>query len=342
MSILPIITIIGKIDIIIFVHMLVSNHRVYYLSSDMINESSGTNSSNKYRKTLTLNSFDEDYSHVSLLHAVIPNSFPTIQEDVNDTFIFVFSLGTSEYYKYQLHPQRTSISVELRFNPGFYSEEQILTQINDAIKKLKYSDFGFSEDTWLTTDNLNFPIISDEGSFLELDNYDKDQTNHLQVANQMNVIYNDNYALLWINKIEIITKDLSYKILGIPKSNYYLCYDNFTPENISKGSGVKTMKVQFPFNHLPYRPTLSWVSSISIRLDIVNIIEDSNVLENIPVTDPECAYITYQNNDILNTSKKFNNTYNNGQINIQITQQNGYELNLDNIEFTLDIVVFKV
>lgn len=317
--------------------MLVTNHRVYYLNADMI--TSDTNGSgNKYRKTLKLQSFDEDYTHVSLLHAVIPNSFPTIQEEVNDTFSFVFTLGWRELYEMD-RPKQEIISINVKIPEGFYDESQILKLINTSIHDLTYNQFGIGSYT--EDPDAIVPIIQGRGDLFELDNYDDNQTNHLQVKNKMNVICVKNKPVYWIKKLEIITKDLSYKILGIPRNNYYVCFDNFKPD-IDSENEIDILQVQFPFKQLPYRPTLVWVSAVSIRLDIVNIMEDSNVLENIPISDPDCTFITYQNNDILNTSKKFNNTYCNGYITIQITQQNGYELNLDNIEFNLDIVVFKV
>lgn len=338
MSILPIIVIISNIDIINFVHMLVSNHRVYYLNSDMINEYSNSNSSNKYRKTLTLNSFDEDYNYISLLHAVIPNSFPTIQQEVNDLFIFVFTIGWRKNILDD-QPLRSSIRTEVKIEEGFYDETQILKLINQHISNLNYNDFGIQ--SYADEPDEIVSIVQGREDLFQLDSIDENQTNHIQAINKMNVIYAKSEPVYWIEKLEIVTKDLSYKILGIPKNNYYVCFQNYKPIDLPDSNIESIVSSAFPFTHLPYRPTLAWVSSISIRLDIVNIIEDSNVLENIPVLDPDSIYITYQNNDILNTSKKCNTTFTNGQINIQITQQNGYELNLDNIEFTLDIVVFK-
>lgn len=323
--------------------MLVSNHRVYYLNSDMVVDPFTTTPGAQYHKTLSLPSFEEDYTHVSLLHAVIPNSFPTIQQDTNDTFEFVFTIGWNKDYGIE-EPLLKTISKSLKIEEGFYDETQILHQINNNIRDLKYNDFGIGDYT--KEPGKIVYVIEGQGDLFELDNYDDNQTCHIQVANNMNVIFYRKTPCYWIEKLEIFTKDLSYKILGIPKNNYYLCFSDYQlsdkPDNDNPDTYIDVLPYFFPFTKLPFRPTLVWVSSISIRLDIVNIIEDSNVLENIPVTDPELPFITYQNNDILNTSKKFNSTYTNGRINIQITQQNGYELNLDNIEFNLDIVVFKV
>lgn len=84
------------------------------------------------------------------------------------------------------------------------------------------------------------------------------------------------------------------------------------------------------------------MTSIQIRLNIVNLDEDSNVLINIPIDDYNKYYITYYNYDLINTAKKLSNTFSNGYIEVSLTQQNGYELDLSNCEYCLNIIVFKV
>lgn len=310
--------------IFLFKKMSVTNHRVYYLNSDMV---VNDNHNNKFKKTLKLQSFDEDYTHVSLLHAVIPNSFPTIQEEANEYYEFLFHLGIGENAP---HVENQIVSIKIKIPEGFYEERDILDILNENMKQIKYTDFGLSQDV---------SIFENMTNFLSID----DKTCHIKTTNErMNVMYNmDGKPYYWIKEIDILSRDLGYKVLGIPKNNYFVCF-NWIPPNDLGASGIVIKPVQYPHCQLPNRPSLIWVNAISIRMDIVNIIQDSHVLENIPVVDPTAQFITYQNNDILNSSKKFNNTYNNGYIEIQITQQNGYEINLDNIEFSLDIVVFKV
>lgn len=136
-------------------------------------------------------------------------------------------------------------------------------------------------------------------------------------------------------------------MVRIKKNNEYPLIIN--SYNWTSYSSTEFQKVAFTdysviqYNiYLPCRPSLIWVTSIQIRLNIVNLDEDSNVLINIPIDDYNKYYITYYNYDLINTAKKLSNTFSNGYIEVSLTQQNGYELDLRNCEYCLNILVFKV
>lgn len=353
--ILVIITIITSFSVthlnFYYFNMIPYEHRTYYLNSDMV--AAKDTQSTKYKKVLRLTSFDEDYTDVSLKDAVIPNSFPTIQEETNDYFYYVLTLVVNADYQKSYVFQKDSMVISVKIPEGFYTQDQIIEIMNQNLINIKLKDFlPRNENDLLTQEDLDMNMFVGDSIF-ELDNKDDNQTNHLQINCKTNVLYSpalqsDHYSqpICWIGKLQIFTRDLAYKYFGISKDGYYDCFNiehntYFRPGNIKGIIPNKWLELSLPLVIFPFRPTIIWVNSITIRMDIVNIEKDSHVLDSIPVTNPELPFITYQNYDIFNTSKKFNNTYNNGQISIQITQQNGYELNLDNIEFCLSIVVFK-
>lgn len=332
------------------IKMIPYEHRTYYLNSDMV--AAKDTQSTKYKKVLRLTSFDDDYTDISLKDAVIPNSFPTIQEDTNDYFYYILTLEINSNYEKSYVFQKDSMVISVKIPEGFYTQDQLIDIMNQNLINIKLKDFlPRNEGDLLTQEDLDMNMFVGNTIF-ELDNTDDNQTNHLQINCKTNVLYSpalqsDHYSepICWISKLQIFTSNLSYKYFGISKDGYYDCFSLehntlFRPSNI-KGIIQKWNEFDLPLVIFPFRPTIIWVNSITIRMDIVNIEKDSHVLDSIPVTNPELPFITYQNYDIFNTSKKFNNTYSNGQITIQITQQNGYELNLDNIEFCLTIIVFK-
>lgn len=324
-------------------------HRTYFINSDMIDTRS--KESTKFKKIIHLSQFEEDYTDVSLKDAVIPNSFPTIQEETNDRFNFIISIEVNPDVENSAQFSRTTISKDVYIPEGFYTQDQLINIMNNTLKDIKYSDFD-PKGEFITEEQRNSKLFLEEENLFQIDDKDDNQTYHLELKGGTNVLYQPvvnsdkiSYPICWLSRLVIVTYGLSYKYFGINSNGFYECYCHehgtaFKP-GMLKGNKLEVVKTFLPDVMLPNRPSLIWVSAINIRMDIVNIDQDSQVLDTIPVPDHSKEFIVYQNYDTFNTSKKFNNTYNNGQIEIHLTQQNGYELNLDNIEFCFNIIVFK-
>lgn len=124
--------------------------------------------------------------------------------------------------------------------------------------------------------------------------------------------------------------DLSYRLFGGHYSDeiFYLVKDVIP-------SSYDITKV-FVF---PKVSSLIWVSTIQIRLNIVDQSEDSNVLINIPISDYNQPYISFINPQLEQTAKTLKSQIGT-QIEVKLTNQDGYEISLKDVDCNLDILLF--
>lgn len=327
---------------------MLKNSRSYFLTSDMeISE----NNSNVFKKTLKIPQFTDDYSHVTLISASIPNSFSTIQKECNESFILSGIIDFKEYGTNLSNIVKVSFRLIVNIPEGSYNQNSLVAAINNAIYNIKYTDLSdkFDKEKYkdgkVFSPNGFFKINTDKNR-IEFD-VDNVNVNHYYQLHPNGVDYE---CCEYVNTLKISSDNLSYKYLGLNKNSECLlfenCYTWVATDNINKeGFYEFPIKDQLfiTFNkYLPNRPSLLWITSLQIRLNIVNIEDDSNVLMNIPITDFEKPYVTYQNYDLANTAKRLSNLFSNGFIEVSITQQNGYEIDISNIEYCFNILLFKI
>lgn len=61
----------------------------------------------------------------------------------------------------------------------------------------------------------------------------------------------------------------------------------------------------------------------------------------MPISNTNAIYHTFVNNNIIDTKKLLTYTPINGLMRICITQQNGYQIDLNNVEYNFEIMFFK-
>lgn len=116
--------------------MALNDRRTLYISSDM--ETNRT-LNNKYEKEVEIVKFGDEYKYVSLLSASIPNSFYTIQKDVNDITTLEI-IGYTYSYKIGNQQQDVTYSYTLTIPEGYYGQDEILKYLNTLFKRIYFSD----------------------------------------------------------------------------------------------------------------------------------------------------------------------------------------------------------
>lgn len=326
---------------------MLKNSRSYFLTSDM---EISDNNNNMFKKTLKIPQFTDDYTHVTLISASIPNSFSTIQKECNESFILSGIIDFRELGIYHSNIVKVPFKLVVNIPEGSYNQNSLVTAINNAVYNIKYTDLSdkfdkeIYKDVKVFSSNAFFKINTDKNR-IEFD-VDNVKMNYYYQLHSNEVQYE---CREYINTLKISSDNLSYKYLGLNKNSECLlfkdCYTCVATDDITEGFYEFPIAVQSfaTFNkYLPNRPSILWVNSLQIRLNIVNVEDDSNILMNIPITDFEKPYITYQNYDLANTAKRLSNSFSNGFIEVSITQQNGYEIDISNIEYCFNILLFKV
>lgn len=146
--------------------MALNDRRTLYISSDM--ETNRT-LNNKYEKEVEIVKFGDEYKYVSLLSASIPNSFYTIQKDVNDITTLEI-VGYTYSYKIGNQQQDVTYSYTLTIPEGYYGQDEILKYLNTLFKRIYFSDvFAGSRHYEYMENSARSHLIFSEDSEFKLD-----------------------------------------------------------------------------------------------------------------------------------------------------------------------------
>lgn len=165
--------------------------------------------------------FNEDYTHVTLVSSSIPNSFTTIQEDTNDSFIIggIF-VAYDDTFKIK---NKINLNIIIKIPQGSYTQNSLISTINNELKKIYYKDIGSNfieekikdEKLWY---NDNFFKINEKNNRLEFNINEMYFNYYFQKVPDLIDYYQSKY---YFESLTIKSDNLSYKWLGLKKNNEY-------------------------------------------------------------------------------------------------------------------------
>lgn len=313
------------------------HRRAIFLSS---NDSIDNNSS-IYTKCLSTPTITEEYQYIALNIATIANSnIYTVQNDVNEKVHFDF-----EYYYVNdsdianwtkpetvLTGPRTN-TVTITIKQDYYSGEDLLIFLtNEILYKLTYENvvgempipaINTTQDkTW------NY-MITPYNKEKIIDWYDK-------TVSRLRLKFNlyTHFGNYIITKIKMRMPNLFGRLLGSNKiDDEIILYKTENPYT-SFSSYLYFCEHQFPLT-----PSLLWCNIIQVRCDWVNNNENSSVLANIPIADILNNNITWINPQLEWSTKKMQ-FHDYQKIRIQLSNENGYAIDLTNVPFQLEIIIY--
>lgn len=286
----------------------------------------------EYHRTIRVPNVDEQYTNISLLSASISNSFPTIQKDINDKYkiiakgkTFQLQMQTGEILEEESFISDNTFNIPL----GYYSEDEILTLINDNFDKLTNTTHRII----LGTDD------NDPSQILSINRQKK-----LQLDYKINYIYKysemqDPQKYVWIEDINIELPENIYKLFGAEQSNENInIWNKPFPHSVqsSEIGGATSEDLLYKF---PCRPTLISCSQLQIRFDTVNQEEDSNVLAYIPIEKFSEPYIVFINPNPKLTARRIG-YHQNDLIRVSLSQEDGYGIELNEVIMILEVLIF--
>lgn len=286
-----------------------TDKRVIYVSSAYIDEPF----SNDYKKRIKIPELRAgEYKYASVLGAVIPNTFYTIQgNETNEKFdiqLEVFDSTTNTI---------KTVTKHILLTEGFYDSDQLLNHINESILKIcKWNNNGNEVDMFLDKKIINF---------------DENRNDNFLHFNSKIL---KNYLNFSINKVRLILTNEIFRIFGGNKENEII---ELPIDPNTNQDNVDIYTINYTFTGIP---SIIWVTSIQVRLSIIGNNEDSNIAINIPVYDCYLPFISYQNADPKIFSKLTAN-FLSGFIDVQFTNQDGYEIKLPNQGFDIDLLLFN-
>lgn len=279
------------------------NKRVIYITSSYIDEKN----SNDYKKRIKIPELTTgEYKYLSVISVVIPNTFLTIQGN-----------ETNEVFTIQLECLNTNnntietLNREVKLVEGYYDSDQLLNHLNESISKYcKWND--------------NIDIFEDK-NILQFDDNRIDNFLHFKTK------VRKNYSNYQLKKVKLVLTNEIFRIFGGNMENEIIDIP------IDQNSNQDIVDLNYSFKGIP---SILWVTSIQVRLNIVNNNEDSNIAINIPVYDCDLPYITFQNVDPKILSKQTSN-FLSGIIDVQFTNQDGYEIKIPNQGFAIDLLLYN-
>lgn len=286
-----------------------TDKRVIYVSSAYIDEPF----SNDYKKRIKIPELRAgEYKYASVLGAVIPNTFYTIQgNETNEKFdiqLEVFDSTTNTI---------KTVTKHILLTEGFYDSDQLLNHINESILKIcKWNNNGNEVDMFLDKKIIKF---------------DENRNDNFLHFNSKIL---KNYLNFSINKVRLILTNEIFRIFGGNKENEII---ELPIDPNTNQDNVDIYTINYTFTGIP---SIIWVTSIQVRLSIIGNNEDSNIAINIPVYDCDLPFISYQNADPKIFSKLTAN-FLSGFIDVQFTNQDGYEIKLPNQGFDIDLLLFN-
>lgn len=292
-----------------------NDRKILYLSSDR-----RSISSTEYKHVIPIPDLRSyKFSRVGLISASITNSFPNIQSnETNDYFTLYAKFNIK-----QEHVVNDTFSGEIKINTGvnYCTSDELINTLNAN-----------------TTTRLNAKyFVNSEGKrcpvSIPLNNYKNcwscDEKGYMSFTINTPWTF-DNSIYIYIQEIYIIANNLSYKIFG----------GNFADEKIvvfkKRDAIADEREYIYTFKN---RSSLIWVTSVQIRLNIVDEVEDSNILINIPIMDFYQPSIGFINPQINETSKVLKSQISN-QIQVYLTNQDGWEISLKDISYNIDLLLF--
>lgn len=289
------------------------NNRVLYLTSTMKDH----NLSDDYKIVLQIPDLSSyKFGKISLISCMFPNLFLTFQGNNTNNILkitYKLALYENDYIKVK---KRITKTINYEFREGYYGSDgdNILNVINNTLMMTTIGDL-MNDPNKKRLLYVKPPIhFNRENPYSRTLQYDA---------------YFDLDPMWYMYEIEITLPGLIYRMLGGKKENEQII--------LTKELNMKTP------NHFIYSfpnvPNAIWVNSVQVRFNVVDATEDSNILANIPITDETQDYVSYINpqvNEIYKTVKSNISSL----IEIQLTNQDGYEIKLKDLNFNFDIKLF--
>lgn len=178
------------------------------------------NNNNMFKKTLKIPQFTDDYTHVTLISASIPNSFSTIQKECKESFILSGIIDFKELGIYHSNIVKVPFKLVVNIPEGSYNQNSLVAAINKVIYNLKYTDLSdkfdkeIYKDVTVFSSNAFFKINTDKNR-IEFD-VDNVKMNYYYQLHPNEVQYE---CREYINTLQISSDNLSYKYLGLNKNN---------------------------------------------------------------------------------------------------------------------------
>lgn len=300
-------------------------NRTLYISSDRKN-----NSSDDYHLRVNIpDLYNYGFTKIGLIGATISNNFLTIQAN-----------GTNNYFTmHYLIAMRDGLNgggvwgyVKYEIPEGYYNEKELIDKINELVKETTLDD--------INKQNNNQGVVLDRYKNLKV--FERDEQPFYYVKNDYNkclhfgnhqfIDYTNPNGLtgqyVMIQEIKIIMDNLTFRLFGGKEADQEL--------QISHSINMNDIVFDYTF---PYVNTINWISAIQIRCNYISSGEDSNVLYQIPIYDHTQPYITFTNPEIEITAKNTSSDLNN-MIELQFSNQDGYELNIKDIISNIDLLLF--
>lgn len=302
-----------------------NNRRTLYLSSDRKN-----NKSTDYNICIDVPDLrNYNLKKVALISASIQNNFLTIQaNDTNNYFTMYYLIAMRDGQDFG----GVWGNVRYEIPEGYYNEKQLLDKINELVKATTLEDINIQ--------NRNQGTVLDKYKNLKVFERDEqpfyyvkgDTSNCLHFGNHQYIDYTNSNPqfgqYVMIQEIRIIMNNLSFRLFGGKEAD----------QDLQLSCSINMSDIVFDYT-FPYVNTLQWVSALQIRFSFINGTEDSKVLYQIPIRDFTQPYISFVNPEIIASAKPLAGTLH-YMVEIQITNQDGYEINLRDVVFNLDILLF--
>lgn len=314
---------------------ILSDKRALFLSSSDIDYSVKVD---KWTKCINTPTITEKYQYMSLISAVIQNNIYTIQDEVNNHIFFSFT-----YYECKNPKKENWSDPSNHTGPYYHMYDITIPQRNYSGKELieilnhELLTMTFQKATTRNPSPIDADDIPHE-RFIQKPDNGKDIIHFMDTSeNRLEFEYKivSHYGLVYFTSFEIIFPDLAYKLFGADQNSKSITmFKSTNPLQEYQEKEFYNRIVQ-----LPNQPSLTWCTFIQIRSDWVNSGENSMVLANIPVTDITSPYISFTNPQVEWTSKRMQ--YHEYQrMKIKITQEDGYAIDLKNISFYFEVILY--
>lgn len=266
---------------------------------------------------------DAPFKRISLISASFTNKFLTIQgNETNESFTFNMNIQIAHNSGSPV--KFYNVSKTFTLEEGYYDEDHLLSMLNSQWQTLSLKSILPEEGQAYVTDDADLFLKNLELKFLD----DNSSRLHLIYPGRTS---SGDYKITLMD-LSIYFPNLTGKLFGVNLENANVVIRKWGSAVIGEGG--------FDY-HFPALPVLTWVSTVQLRIDLVDSSENDSILYNIPIQDFYQPYISFVNPQVEDTAL----TYSDGGqdlkfIHIYLTNQDGYDIKIGNIGCFFDILLF--